>query len=188
MLNLYSPPHKGYPQELPDYWKFQDGTIRTDLRELSDAELLALEWYGPIEMPPFPGTNYFTHNYNWNPDTISFDVVEASEGEKRERVNYREFWSLLVNGTVNLETGETSGGTVYQKIKSSAKQSLEVNVSATEFISLMADARQGNEFANVEKIQEVLTEITTLVTFSDSELAELQEIFTKTGMYAVYTI
>jgi len=188
MSGLYSPPHKGYPQELPDYWKFQDGTIRTDLQELSDAELLALEWYGPIEMPTYSETEIFTHRYDWNPDTLSFDKVEVGEEEKKSRVNYKEFWSLLVNGSVNPETGEKSGGAVYQKIKSVAKQSLEVNVSATEFISLMGDARQGNEFANVEKIQEVLTEIVTLVTFTTEELAELQEIFTKTGMFAVYSI
>ena len=47
---LYSPPSGDYPQELPDRWRFGDGTVRTDLRILSNLELAALGWTGPITM------------------------------------------------------------------------------------------------------------------------------------------
>lgn len=48
-MSYYSPPNKGYPQELPERWRFDDGSIRTDLRSLSNAELAALNWIGPIQ-------------------------------------------------------------------------------------------------------------------------------------------
>jgi hypothetical protein len=53
-MNLYSPPTGGHPQELPDRWRFSDGTVRTDLNSLTNAELLLLGWIGPITQPqPF---------------------------------------------------------------------------------------------------------------------------------------
>lgn len=172
MSGLYSPPHRGYPQELPSRWKFEDGTVRTDLQELSDDELHALGWHGPIEMPSHD--SYFTHKNEWNPDTLSFDSTELEESEKVLMVDYRRFWGSLLNSTV------------YQRIKSEAKLSLEVNVIATEFIALLSDARQRNP--NAEKIQESLTEIVTSISFTDEELAELQRIFTFSGMFAAYTL
>jgi hypothetical protein len=51
MINLYSPPTGGYPQEVPDYWRFADGTIRRDLQSLSSQALNNLGWTGPISIP-----------------------------------------------------------------------------------------------------------------------------------------
>ena len=51
MEKLYSTPLGGAPQELPPYWRFEDGTVRTDLPNLNDAELAELGWIGPIEIP-----------------------------------------------------------------------------------------------------------------------------------------
>ena len=48
---LYSTPLGGAPQQLPPYWRFEDGTVRTDLPNLNDAELAELGWIGPIELP-----------------------------------------------------------------------------------------------------------------------------------------
>jgi hypothetical protein len=47
----YSPPHGGHPQEIPDYYRYPDGTIRTDLRTLPHEELVSLGWNGPHEQP-----------------------------------------------------------------------------------------------------------------------------------------
>ena len=44
MEKLYSTPLGGAPQPLPPYWKFEDGTIHTDLPELNDDELAELGW------------------------------------------------------------------------------------------------------------------------------------------------
>jgi hypothetical protein len=167
-------PNGAYPQELPDYWRFADGTLRTDLPELTDEELAALGWFGPIQMPPTPGTSYFTHSYEWNSETLSFDATELDEYEKRRRVNYQGFWDSLI---------KTSAHTT---IKATASQSLEVNTIATEFIALLSDAK--NSHANVEKIQEVLLEIIENIPFSEAELGEIQEVFTNSGMFAVYTL
>lgn len=53
-MNLYSPPTGNHPQELPDRWKFADGSVRTDLRALSNQELASLDWIGPItQLKPF---------------------------------------------------------------------------------------------------------------------------------------
>ena len=51
MEKLYSTPLGGAPQQLPPYWRFGDGTVRTDLPNLNDAELAELGWIGPIEIP-----------------------------------------------------------------------------------------------------------------------------------------
>lgn len=51
-LNLaYRPPHGGWPQEIPNYYRFPNGTVRTDLRSLSHEELNSLGWTGPHEPP-----------------------------------------------------------------------------------------------------------------------------------------
>jgi len=194
-MALYSPPSRNYPQELPDYWRFEDGTVRTDLQSLTDAELNALGWHGPITMPEdIPNTSSFTHNYTWNRDTLSFDVEELDQQEKQKRVDYRQFWYSLVNGVRFVSAdGSTdgngemnTGGIAYQKIKNSAKVSLEANVAATEFIALLSDARSGD--VNVEKLQESLLEILSTISFTAEELAEMKLVFTKSGMFAAYTL
>ena len=71
-MNLYSPPNKGYPQELPDRWRFDDGTVRTDLKLLSSQQLAALDWIGPIEIPKghtFGENGEILEEGNYNPET-----------------------------------------------------------------------------------------------------------------------
>jgi hypothetical protein len=167
-------PNGAYPQELPDYWRFEDGTLRRDLPELTDEELEELGWFGPIEMTPIAGTSPYTHSYEWNSKTLSFDVSEFDEFEKRKRVHYQMFWDNLITTSA------------YSTIKATASQSLEVNTVATEFIALLGDAKNGR--ANVEKIQEILLEIVENIPFSEEELEEIQEIFINSGMFAVYTL
>lgn len=171
----YSPPSRNYPQELPDYWRFEDGTVRRDLQTLTDAELEALDWHGPITMPEdIANTSRFTHNYTWNSDTLSFDVEEVDQYEKQRRVDYRRFWSGLL------------GTTAYATIKAEASTSLAVNAIVTEFISLLSDAKSGN--ASVSNIQQSLSDILSNVTLTTEELAEIQEVFISSGMFAVYTL
>jgi hypothetical protein len=61
-----------------------------------------------------------------------------------------------------------------------------VNVSYTEFIALLDDAKRGH--ANVSKLQTVISEILAGVTFSTDELSELQTLFDSTGMSGVYNL
>jgi hypothetical protein len=172
---MYSPPNGNHPQQLPTYWRNAPGEEpRTDIPELSNEELNALGWKGPITMPPTPGTSYYTHNYEWNTETREYDVTEVDEYEKRRRVNYQQFWNLLLNTTA------------YTTIKAAASQSLVANTIATEFIALLSDAKNMN--ANVVKIQEVLTEIIENISFTEEELAEIQTAFTQSGMFAIYTL
>jgi len=172
---MFSPPNGNHPQGLPDYWRSAPGEeVRTDLPYLSDEELNELGWAGPIQMPPTPGTSFYTHSYEWNTETRSFDATELDEFEKRRRVNYQGFWNGLINTSA------------YTTIKGAAAQSLPVNTVATEFIALLGDAKNGH--ANIEKIQEVLLEVMENIPFSEEELAEIQEVFVTSGMFAVYTL
>lgn len=171
-------PSGAYPQELPDRWRFSDGTVRTDLQELTDEELAELDWIGPIQEPPLPGTSYYTHNFDWNSETRAFDATELQWFEKRTRVDYQKFWNELLNTSA------------YAKIKSVASQSLSANTLITEFIAVLTDAKvsEYNNHANVEKIQELLFEIIENIPFTPEELAEIQTEFTNSGMFAVYTL
>ena len=169
-------PNGNYPQELPTYWKFPDGTIRTDIPELSDEELEELGWYGPVEMPPFPGTSYYTHEYKWNPETHVFDVREFEFWEKKERTNYTEFFRNFLNTAA------------YSKIRTAATQSLAVNVYCTEFIALLNDAQRDRWNVMTDKIQELITAIFSNITLTAEELEEVQELFVRTGMSAIYTL
>jgi len=172
---MFSPPNGNNPQIIPDRWRENPGDeIRTDLPELTDEELNALGWKGPIQMPPTPGTSYYTHNYEWNAETREFDATELDEFEKRNRVNYQQFWDELI---------QTSA---YLTIKASASQSLGVNTVATEFIALISDAK--NSHANVEKIQEVLLDIMTNISFTVEELEEIESAFNESGMFAIYNL
>jgi len=172
---MFSPPNGNDPQMLPDYWRPAPGEeVRTDLPDLTNEELNVLGWKGPIDMPPLPGTSYFTHDYQWNKSTREYDVTEISGYEKQRRVQYQQFWDKLLNTNA------------YTTIKTAATQSLQANTIATEFIALMSDAKAGR--ANVEKIQEVLTEIVSGIAFTTEELAEIQTAFTQSGMYAIYTL
>lgn len=171
----YSPPNGNDPQTIPDLWRNAPGEpVRTDLPDLTNKQLNALGWKGPIAMPPLEGTSYFTHSYEWNTETREYDATELDEYEKRRRVNYQQFWDLLLDTDA------------YTTIKTASTQSLEANTLATEFIALMSDAKGGK--ANIEKIQQVLTEIVFGIAFTPEELGEIQEAFTQSGMFAVYTL
>lgn len=183
----YIPPSHNDPQNLPDYWVFEDGTLRTDLPELSDAELAELGWIGPIQMPPLPGTSYFTHSYKWNKETLSFDAIELDQNQKIQRINYTLFWNFLTDGVPkNKENIQLTGGIAYKKIKTTASQSLLVNILFTEFIALLNDAKNKN--VNEKKIQEVLLEIVENVPFTEEELEELRQALIQSGMFILYSL
>ena len=169
---MFSPPNGNEPQMIPDYWReTPESEPRTDLPDLSDAELIALGWKGPIEYTPY---DFYTQDRIWNRETREWDIVELNQPDKEQRVNYQEFWNQLIS------TG------AYTTIKTLAKQSLEVNTIATEFIALLNDAKNKN--ANVVKIQEVLFEIIGNIPFTQEELTEIQSAFTEGGLYSIYTL
>lgn len=166
---------KTYPETLPVSWKTEDGTTINDLESLADSQLEEIGFYGPIVMPDdISGTSSFTHRYTWNPDTLTFDATELSYDQKRERVNYQVFWDSLLDKSA------------YDTIKSASKSSLEVNTIVTEFISLISDAKMGND--NVEKIQQSMLSILSTVSFSPEEISEIQECVNFSGMFSIYTI
>lgn len=169
----YSPPNGNDPQTIPDLWRPAPGEeIRTDLPDLTNEELNAIGWKGPIAMPT--NIDYFTHDHQWNKETREYDATEAPEYEKQRRVQYQQFWDKLLDTDA------------YTTIKTASTQSLQANTLATEFIALMSDAKRGQ--ANIVKIQEVLTDIISGIAFTAEELAEIQTAFTQSGMFVIYTL
>ena len=169
---MYSPPNGNDPQFIPDYWRATPSTEpRTDLPDLTDKQLNALGWKGPIADVSF---DFYTQDKVWNKETREYNILELDQNQKENKVNYQQFWDKLLN------TG------AYTTIKTASTQSLQANTLATEFIALMSDAKRGQ--ANIVKIQEVLTDIISGIAFNAEELAEIQTAFTQSGMSAIYTL
>tara|TARA_R100000030_G_scaffold72178_2_gene55644 strand:+ start:354 stop:917 length:564 start_codon:yes stop_codon:yes gene_type:complete len=173
---MWSPPNGAAPQMLPDQWKDNpEDTLRTDLPDKTDDELVALGWK-KVSMPSYEtyGAAFFSNSYVWNSETRVFDATELSDDTKLFSVNYDAFWTNLLSTDV------------YTTMKTAASSALAANTLLTEFIALLDDAKRG--FANSIKIQESITGILAGITFSTDELAELQTLFDSTGMSAVYTL
>jgi hypothetical protein len=170
---MFSPPNGGYPQVLPDHWKTSDeAEDTTDLAELTDEELNAIGWKGPIQKPA--GTSDFTHDYQWNEETREYDATTITEFDRLDRIDYNLFWELLLDCPY------------YSRIKIQSGESLSVNTITTEFIALISDAKMGH--ANVPKIQESLTDLLSSVAPTEEEKELIQEIMTITGMIYSYTL
>jgi hypothetical protein len=178
---LYSPPNKGYPQELPNQWRLPDGTWQIGLQSLDDQQLAELGWIGPIE---FPDINYLTHEMIWNETTRSFDVrqrdvplpepIKEPIPEPLIPVDYNMFWDNLL------------GSTIYTTLKSASANNLAINAVCTEFLILLADAKFGKP--NEGAIQTSINQILTSLIFTEEELIEVQSLFKVTGLDRVYTL
>ena len=168
---MFSPPNGAEPQVIPDYWRnSREEEPRTDLPELSDEELNALGWKGPIQLD----MDSHTHYNVWNRETREWDIFELSQNHKQRNVRYQRFWDELI---------ETSA---YSTIKSNASQSLSANLILTEFIALLADAK--NKHPNVVRIQQSLLDVLEFASLSDEENVEFESTFREPGMHAIYTL
>lgn len=90
---LYSPPNGDFPQGLPDYWKFDDGTVRTDMKELVTRAINELGWTGPYAYPVPKNQDDETQTFDYDPETqkfiwdnieLKFYIVDMDEDE----INY----------------------------------------------------------------------------------------------------
>jgi hypothetical protein len=91
---MFSPPNGNDPQTIPDLWRPSPGEeIRTDLPDLTDAELNALDWKGPIAMPPAsnPGTSYFTHSICGIQKLVSMMQQNLMSMRKKEESTINNF-------------------------------------------------------------------------------------------------
>ena len=89
MEKLYSTPLGGAPQPLPPYWRFLDGTIRTDLPELNDVELAELGWIGPIQ--PLIGKRVILKS-----DLLERQLSNYENNDDYEYNEETESWTLKV--------------------------------------------------------------------------------------------
>ena len=80
----YSPPNGNDPQTIPDLWRPAPGEeVRTDLPDLTDAELNALGWKGPIADVSF---DFYIQDKVWNKETREYDVLELDQNQKENKV------------------------------------------------------------------------------------------------------
>jgi len=171
---MYSPPNGASPQMLPIIWIDKSGEepiIYDNLPELSDEELAELGWTGPIEDVEW---DYFTQDKLWIREDKNWRVEEILQENKKDRVDYEQFWNRLVSTNA------------YAKIKTLSRQSLEVNTIATEFIGLILTLSTLPE--KISKVQEALNDIMNNVEFTSNEFIEIENAFIMAGMYSVYTL
>lgn len=75
-MKLYSPPNNGFPQPLPNRWRFDNGQVLTNLAALSQHELELLDWKGPYEFPVAKQVdeegNLLTEKWDYDPETHRF--------------------------------------------------------------------------------------------------------------------
>lgn len=75
-MKLYSPPNNGFPQPLPDRWRFDNGQVVTNLASLTQHELELLDWQGPYEYPVAKQFdeegNLLTEKWDYDPETHRF--------------------------------------------------------------------------------------------------------------------
>ena len=162
-MSSYYSKDNTYPQTLP-----------VDLQSLSTTELNGLGWYGPITMPPLPGTTGMTHRYEWDTSSRSFSAIELDTDTKRSLVQYDTLYENIIDTNF------------YSSLRTLAKTQLAVNSLLTEFLILIGEARNGNIYET--KIQTSITELLAEVTLSDDDMTELQNTFFKSGMNGIYTL
>ena len=135
-MNLYSPPNGDHPQELPDRWRFADGTVRTDLKSLTNAELLLLYWTGPITQP-----QPFTEELDEEGNPV---IVGDYDGETHKAVWYRAVRNYIVIekhiDEAPYDSGElvsiTGGIADWNTFKQSAVASVLLNTFVGQLISI----------------------------------------------------
>lgn len=84
------PPGGDFPQGLPDYWRFDNGMVREDLKYLKTKELNELGWLGPFTYPVPKNRFDDTQPYDYDPEIqkwiwdkveLKFYIVDMEEDE-----------------------------------------------------------------------------------------------------------
>jgi hypothetical protein len=153
-----------FPEELSHNIKINGEWM--NLREKTDEELAELGWF-PAPERPNPENDF--QEVVWDGDAKEYKLIFKKNGAP-----YKVFWNELMTSNA------------YATLKQAASTDLAINTLCTEFIALIADAKFGDP--NVEAIQNSLTQILSSVEFSLEELAEIQALFTVTGLNQIYTL
>lgn len=123
------------------------------------------------QLPPVDnGTGAWAEYQAW----LDAGHTPEQESEPQPGVDYRAFWKAL------LQAG------VYGAIRQQAASSLLMNTIVTEFIALLADAKNG--YPEEAALQAAITAILQTGTFGEAELAELQAAMSAGRLDQVYTL
>jgi hypothetical protein len=183
MMSLYSYKNQE-PEKLPKRVRLDDGSTRTNLKELSIEELESYGFSGPFVKPEFDKD---TQRIEWTGN--SYEIIRlpeeeiikiAAEKERKKRsieleyISYERFWELLITSRV------------YIKLRAAASQSLAANVFFTELFSIFRDARFGKP--NDEIIQKYINILLLDFEFTENEIKELQEFMDDANLNVQYTL
>lgn len=106
--------------------------------------------------------------------TQVWNIRPASLEELQSRCDYYSFWDALIISNV------------YQKLRSQAVTSLNVNTCCTEFIAALTDAKAGR--ANIDAIQTCINLLLSAWDHNAQDIIELEEIFAVGNLDLIYTI
>lgn len=170
------------PQPLPSRIRLADGSTRTSLSTLSQAQLESLGFTGPYTPPSY---NAATQKVVWNSQSLQYNIVALTQEEldaiaaqdlqnRINNIDYIGFWNSLVQSPL------------YNKLRLAASQDLGANTFCTELIALFADAKAG--YSNVPIIQLYFTILFFIFTFTEQELQDIQTLFESYNMLDVYTL
>jgi hypothetical protein len=137
-----------------------------------------------------PDYQFFTYKkgYVWNKDNLSYDLVDLTDDEKLELVNFKFFWELLTIGVYDESKDRSVQHPIYSKIRDNAKVNLSSNLLVTELISQINDAKINKFSLNISQLQTTINELFSVISIDADEYAFLQSIFAKSGMDAIITL
>jgi hypothetical protein len=107
-------------------------------------------------------------------DGFPWDVIWPEEPAAGNGPDYNTFYNGLLIGPV------------YQVIRAQAMESLSLTVACTEFVAAIADAKVG--VPNPQALQACIDNIVETATLGETELDELRNLLTASGLDSIYTI
>lgn len=178
MERLFSPPTGGYPQEVPDYWRFADGTIRKDLQSLSDESLNNLGWTGPISIPVAKQVN--EEGEVTNEDEYDFDA------ETHKAVWYAKERKFVIIGKNESELPYLPNAVIppkpdakWSEFKKQAVSSVELNIFIGNLMTIAPVAAtalpvtlMSLELGNFQDFMNVWNAINLVTTVPEALVAE----------------
>lgn len=173
---------KTFPYSIDDLRRDNPGT---SFPSVPSRETLA-EWnVFPVIEEPAPKHDVITQNCNqlgptllagrW---TLTWQVTSATPSQVAERIrvnaNYHTFWDALL------------GSSLYDSIRAQSMASLPMNTLATEFITLLGDAKAGRP--NETAIQSSMDALLATGSFTQNHLSELVEALKAGRLNGIYDV
>lgn len=175
LRGYWSNPNGDYPEYLPDSWRSGPESVTiTGIQTRTDQELVGIGWSGPIAIPGADmGSEYFQNDYVWDNRNRVFTSTPVSDLTRHQRALFSEFWR------------DIKASSAWTKIESTSSTLIPSETLAEISFLLAEPSRKAD---NSDRIQTVIHSVMNSMTFTDEELAEIQEAFDANGLCGVYTL